>query len=495
MVVLASPVLKMRTKKIAATCMLALLWSVFGVSEAADVVQATPEALTVAVAAFAEEGLSGDLAGGGRFLSASLVRTLRRASMVNVVDQLYLERILEEILFQRSPLANPRSAVDVGRLAGARFFVFGSLVRAEESLVATAQVVDIERGQLIARYEATGAASDLLAIADELAFQVASALSLQTELHLSKRKTGPLTLAAEREMERIRQMTQGLPIFGLDPLRWRRQGEYQQAIALCDRFLSEFPGIGRVRYYRALFLLQTGDLDGANREVRVAAESGFRDDGLDLLRAYILFAASDLSSAERQLLEITARSPYDAQAFFALAQIYQRGEHDGQALAALLRASQGQPSIREVESNIRALLGGMDLEKGRPNGLPDDLYPAAIGYQAFYQADRAKADRMAERVIRSMPRLYLGHYLLGMYLFRNGRLDLAISRLRTALSLRPESPDIHRALAQSLASRGSCETADRHRQMYLLTVDSFSDVQAAALQHDIKQCHARRNSP
>src|SRR5262249_54276467 len=140
------------------------------------------------------------------------------------------------------------------------------------------------------------------------------------------------------------------------------------------------------------------------------------------------------------------------------------------------------------ETNLRALLTAPDaaalLTALRPRY--PQLHATAQAYRAFFSDDEQEADRWAAAAVTAAPQLYLGHLLAGLRERRSGNLASARSLLLTGLSLRPDSPDVHLALARLFADGRSCAAAREHLALYLLRADAVTDSQS--LDADVARC-------
>lgn len=98
----------------------------------------------VAVLDFGEEGLSAGRKGLGRAAAALLAAELARSGKARVVERAALDKVLEEQRLGLSGAVDPRGAARIGRLAGAKLVVVGSLLELKDGVTVTARAVDVE---------------------------------------------------------------------------------------------------------------------------------------------------------------------------------------------------------------------------------------------------------------------------------------------------------------------------------------------------------------
>ena len=115
--------------------LVALLWVLLGPLHSAEA------ALTVAVNTFLSQGSSLFL---GSSVSEILGTELIGTREVTVVERRQLGAVAAQQRLALSGVVPSETAVEAGRLVGARYFVLGAVSRFGSLLVLTARVVDVE---------------------------------------------------------------------------------------------------------------------------------------------------------------------------------------------------------------------------------------------------------------------------------------------------------------------------------------------------------------
>jgi len=430
--------------------------------------------VTVGVAPLRTEGLSKDLAWMGKSFADALLAALQRSRAVRVVEREFLDQVMAEMKLQTSSLVDERTAVQVGRILGAKAMVFGSVAMFGEEMMVRARIVSVERAELVGNAEAQGPTKQLFALQKQLAKQVASAMALSAAIGESGLEVTEMSLGAYADLDRLRALARGLPYLGLDPARRRKQADQQLASSLADKLLAQHPKLAPAHLYRGMFALQAEDFDRAEQEAAAAVRLSPEEPEARQLEGNVKFARGDLGGALRVFRDMTERWPDDARAWYAVGRIAAaQGDKSGGAMA-LLAALQRAPFIAEAESNLRALIGtGPAVVKDIGAQDPAAGEEAAL-FQDFFAGRRAAAERAAN-VVKSAPRLYLGHYMQGV----SGGGE---PPLRRAIEARPAFPEAHRELGRVLLEQKRCAEGSQHVSLYMknaTAVDDFAPLEQA----------------
>jgi arylsulfatase A-like enzyme/tetratricopeptide (TPR) repeat protein len=132
---------------------------------------------------------------------------------------------------------------------------------------------------------------------------------------------------------------------------------------------------------------------------------------------------------------------------------------------------------------LRPLPGAVDVRL-------DDVAVQRTLWQAHLRAARLVGQRrlpaaihVLQRIVREQPGLAAVHYQIGLLSASMGRTDQAIAAFETAASLRPDSPEIPRALAASLMADGRPADAQVQAELAASLAQSFgADVLSSAHQ-------------
>lgn len=389
-------------------------------------------------------------------------------------------------------MVDERSAVTMGRLLGARLFVFGSVSVLDDDVVVRARVVSVERGEILDTAETTGSRRNMLALQRDLAQKVGAALAIEAAMApTSGLEVSEITVEGLSDLERLRTLTRGLPPFGLDPARARRRAEWMMGLQIADRLAATFPRLGPAHLYRAQLSLQMDDLARARESAEIAARLMPDEPEAALVKGNAAFAAHDAQTALTTLVDATRRFADDARGWYGAGRVFLSIGRRADAVACFLEAAQRGPAIHDAEGVLQTLLAGGDgpalleeLRATRP-----DQYDAAVVYTAYWRRDFRGGEPFATRALAKLPTLYLAHYLRGVAAAQRGDVASATQQLQTALALRPTFPDVHRELGRLLLASGSCFLGAHHVRLYLHTATAVEDY--APLEQAIGECQGQ----
>ena len=97
----------------------------------------------------------------GELLASEVIATLKEANTYQVVERQRLILALEELNLGSSSLADEATRLQIGRIIGARFMVFGSYLVLGDMMRLDLRLVEVETGAVVKAADKTAAAGDL----------------------------------------------------------------------------------------------------------------------------------------------------------------------------------------------------------------------------------------------------------------------------------------------------------------------------------------------
>ena len=449
----------------------------------------TSKSLTITVSEFQNQGIPENLKWLGKSFADALIVKLSRARVIRVVEREFLNKIIEEMNLQTSDLVDEETAVQVGRLVGAKAIVFGSVSILGKQVVVRARVVSVEKGDIIGVAEANGVKEGIFGIQDKLAKQISSTLAVQAAIYDASSTVGvkvPLNVCAD--LDRLRQLSKQLPFFGLDPARARKKGEYQQALSICDKLIAGHSNLAQAHYYSALFSLHNEDFKKADRESKIALKLNSNEVDNILLKANVIYASNDFNGAVNAFKEVTSSFPGDARGWYGLGRLYTKQGNKIEATSAYISAIERTPAIAEAETNLQTLLSGekgFELCKKLKTRKPQFYAPARV-FSAFWNNKVKNINDLAIQSINNFPDLYIGYFIQGILERNKKQNKKAISLWQRCLSLQYAFPLVHKELGLLYLKSNRCILGKRHIDIYMRTADFIDDY--AALEKQIKRC-------
>ena len=101
-----------------------------------------------------------------------LGQALLQSPRIRLVERQRLDQVLQEQKLGSSALADEQSRLRLGRLIGARWMVFGSLMRIGEDWQIDVRIVDVEQAQVVTTATEMGSQSDYLPALQRISAQI-----------------------------------------------------------------------------------------------------------------------------------------------------------------------------------------------------------------------------------------------------------------------------------------------------------------------------------
>lgn len=341
-----------------------------------------------------------------------MVVGLSESPHVRVISRAHIDDLLHKLGHSSTQEISRILATEVGRRAGARWVVTGSVLRTEPQVVLVSNISSVKDGTVIASERADGAdGDDLFAVVDRLCAAVCQDLSL------------PGNLDPQPGNERLARLTTSSPdayrayMEGVD-FQTERDNElalksFERAVRLDTAFAMAYYKLARAQH-------ALGRLDEAKRSLERATR--YADKASLMNRLYIQsFRAQvdgDYNQVAAYLEELTEQFPQQKQALFDLGTIYFRQFKLDEAIATL------EQSLA-LDSNCKPVLNSL-----------------ARAYQ--WAGDYDKSVAVMSRYVdmaSNEPDLYDTR---GEIEAMNGHMDAAIASYNEALK---RKPDFHHAIA------------------------------------------------
>ncbi|MGD9782888.1 MAG: FlgO family outer membrane protein [Kiritimatiellia bacterium] len=136
---------------------------------------AEPEKIPVAIASFSSAANVREADTVRRALADGLINALAQRGDVRVVERERIAEALQDLRMSSEGLIDQATALQLGKMTGARVIVTGNILQLDDELVITARLINTETSELVAT-RANGSRGNLLAVVDELAAGVAERL-------------------------------------------------------------------------------------------------------------------------------------------------------------------------------------------------------------------------------------------------------------------------------------------------------------------------------
>ena len=135
----------------------------------------TAQPLTISFMRLQQKGAPAAREGEDEFFQSKLTALLQEKGRVQVVEREVLDKLLEELKLSATDLADPRRALEVGKILSARLIVTGSVMRYGTDVQATIQLTETETTSIKAAITET--ARDINELAEKTARKILSSVA------------------------------------------------------------------------------------------------------------------------------------------------------------------------------------------------------------------------------------------------------------------------------------------------------------------------------
>ena len=168
---------------------------------------AEPEKIPVAIASFSSAANVREADTVRRAVVDGLINYLSQFNGVRVVERERIGEALQDLRMSSEGMIDQATALQLGKMTGARVVVTGNILQIDDELAITARLINTETSELVAT-RATGSRGKLLAVSDDLAAKVADRL-IEEEGVLG-RTTDRSEQRAARQRQELQQKLQGM---------------------------------------------------------------------------------------------------------------------------------------------------------------------------------------------------------------------------------------------------------------------------------------------
>ena len=163
--------------------------------------------IPVAIASFSSAANVRDADTVRRAVVDGLINYLSQFNGVRVVERERISEALQDLRMSSEGMIDQATALQLGKMTGARVIVTGNILQIDDELAITARLINTETSELVAT-RATGSRGKLLAVSDDLAAKVADRL-IEEEGGVLGRATDRSEQRAARQKQELQHQLQG----------------------------------------------------------------------------------------------------------------------------------------------------------------------------------------------------------------------------------------------------------------------------------------------
>ncbi len=442
------------------------------------IVFSNEEIMTVAISEFKTQGDDASLDWLGSSCADALISRISSDRSVRIVEREYLNKIIEELKLQMGGLVDENTAVEVGRLIGVQYFVFGSATKFNDNLVLSTRTVNVETAEIVGSNRVNGNINDIFNLQEELARKISADLTLNSVIFAADDVDySAISFDVYSKIERLKIMAKDIPLFALDPARRRKTGEYQMALMICEDLIRLHPKLYLAHYYRGIFSLQSDDYATADNASKTAKALNPNDIEVLLLRATYFFIKKDYVKAKGALQYISIEYPNEARAWYGLGKVYMKQMDDYSAMEAFINSIASDVLIPKALTSLRTLVAGPN-EPGKAQFTNEKYYYAAKLFRVFWTPGQKLNNdvyEMAKQAKLAFNNLYISYYMMGYFESAQKKYEMSEINFQRCIKLRPTFPEAHRELGLVYFNTRQCYQANQHVTLYLKTANAVDD--------------------
>jgi tetratricopeptide (TPR) repeat protein len=165
----------------------------------------------------------------GKALASFMIADMAASKNLRLIDRAHLADVLREQMLSAGELADPQTRLRVGRILGAKYFIFGTYTIVGGEAALTARMDSVETGQILEADSVSGDERDMRELSQQLAgkfLQPLDQVVAEQEMH---RPVG----AEAPPPDALHYFSQGIAYEG--------SGDYDRAVDMFTRALTIYP--------------------------------------------------------------------------------------------------------------------------------------------------------------------------------------------------------------------------------------------------------------
>jgi serine/threonine-protein kinase len=394
------------------------------------------------------------------------------------------DAVITELARLRSLVVRPSSVIskyqgqqidprDAGRELNVTAVLAAGFIHAGERFRVTAQLLDVNRGDLLWSDRIDAAASDILVVQDTIAQRIVDGLRLELTHDEQAGIARPATESAAAYEEYLR----GRDLFGRFIFRTVAPEDcdaaiahFERAVKLDPNFALAHDGLGACYVNRVLKGLgSAADFERAETAFQKALALDPNIAEARGLMVFVYLWRGEKERARAEVARMRRELPNEAVVYFVKATLHRLDGEYARALRSYDRLVRLDPAAHIVAHCNRALIylyqGRFDEAKSEldqaARAEPDNpLVRSFTALTLYYMGDRDKAIAMMQEVVREHPNMHGVRPFLAMFLSAQGRHEEAHAHLTEQVQKNAEvDPDIAYSLASVYALEGEREEA------------------------------------
>lgn len=411
-------------------------------------------------------------------------RNLSNDPQSNFYEFSLADAVITELARLRSLVVRPSSVIskyqgqqidprDAGRELNVNAVLSAGFIHAGERFRVTAQLLDVESGDMLWSDRIDAAASDILVVQDTIAQRIVDGLRLE----LTHDEQAKIARPATESAAAYEQYLRGRDLFARFIFRTVAPEDCDEAIAHFERAVQHDPnfalahdGLGAC-YVNRVFkgFGSAEDFERAERAFEKALALDPNIAEARMLMVFVYLWRGEKQKARAEVARARSSSPNEAVVYFVKATLHRLdGEYD-RALRSYDKLVKLDPAAHVVVSCNRALIrifqGRFDdalaeLDEASQSEPDNPLVKTFRALALYYKGDASAAATLMQQVFKQHPNMHGVRPFLAMFLSALGRHEDARAQLTDEVKKNARvDPDIAYGLASVYALEGMREEA------------------------------------
>ncbi|MBN2030784.1 hypothetical protein JW824_11125 [bacterium] len=179
-------------------------------------------------------------------LSEIMITELGQVQAIHVVERQKLKSVIDELKLSQSGLVSENGSIEVGKMLGAEYLVFGSyMVAFDKKIRIDARIVNVETGLTVKASQVTGKEEDLLSLISKLSKKILEDL----DVRITKAEEDLFDESRSFEMDSVVLFSKGLELE--DQGLWEEAEKcYEKVIEIEPKFKQAIDRLGQLSNMR-----------------------------------------------------------------------------------------------------------------------------------------------------------------------------------------------------------------------------------------------------
>jgi len=382
-------------------------------------------------------------------------RNLNNDAASNFYEFSLADAVITELARVRSLVVRPSSVIaryqgqqrdprEIGRELNVRAVLTAGFIHAGERFRVTAQLLDVQSGEILWSDRIDTSAADIIAVQDTIAQRIVEGLKLE----LTPAEQVKIAKPATHNPAAYEQYLRGRDLFARFIFRTVSQQDchdaiehFQRAIELDSNFALAYDGLGAA-YVNRVFKGFGGAEDYERAEAAFKKALAIDPQLIEarMLMVFVYLWRGEKQRAREEVARARKEAPDEPVVHFVKATLHRLDGEYGSALRSYDRLARLDPAAHVVASYNRALvhmyMGHFEETMRQLDNAGEPDNPLVSTFRAlalYYTGQTDAAVHLMQQVLKRNPEMHGGRPFLAMFLSAQGKHEEALAQLTNAV--------------------------------------------------------------